>query len=140
MTMIDVRPGLRAYLLADPAIAAIVVDRCYPVILPQGEDRASIVYTRISAQGDYHMRGPSGLARPRIQIDSWAASVGEVSALSLAVKLRLEGFRGVMPWNGGSSSANVQGLFFESEFDDYDAASHHHRVSQDYFVWFEERA
>lgn len=140
MSMVDVRPGLRAYLLADGAIAALVGTRVYPVILPQGVTATSIVYSRISGQGDHHMQGASGLSRPRIQIDCWSLSADHAASLALAVKERIDGFRGAMPWGASSpqDSAEVLAIFFESERDDYDPDSKLYRVSHDYLVWFRE--
>jgi hypothetical protein len=133
----DLRPALRAFLLGDASIfdavgGALPVPRIFPVVLPQGVKDPSIVYTRISGQGDHHMQGASGLARPRYQIDAYARKAEDANALADLVKARLDGFRGAM------GAVNVQGVFFETERDDYQAESELHRVSRDYFIWFEE--
>lgn len=133
MTLADIRVGLRAHLLSDAAITAIVVDRVFPLKMPQGVTQASIVYARISGQGDHTMQGASGLARPRIQIASWAPSADVADALARLVKARIDGFRGQM---GGVA---VQGVFFDSEGDQYDDTTKLYGVRHDYFVWFEER-
>ncbi|MBV5268975.1 MAG: DUF3168 domain-containing protein, partial [Afipia sp.] len=72
--MKDLRPALRSFLLADAGIAAIVGTRVFPIKIPQGTPPkvSSIVYTRISGAGVYHMGGDSGLAMPRYQLDAWA--------------------------------------------------------------------
>lgn len=141
MTLADVRRGLRAYLLADNAIAALVGVRVYALKLPQGENRTSIVYSRISGLGDYHMQGPSGLSRPRVQIDCWAADIDQASVLADLVKERIEGFRGQMDYGSDSppDAIAVQGIFFDSEREDYDDTVKLSRVSRDYFIWFAER-
>lgn len=133
MTLADIRVGLRAHLLSDAAITAIVVDRVFPLKMPQGVTQASIVYARISGQGDHTMQGASDLARPRIQIASWAPSADVADALARLVKARIDGFRGQM---GGVA---VQGVFFDSEGDQYDDTTKLYGVRHDYFVWFEER-
>jgi hypothetical protein len=142
MTLADVRPGLRAYLLADSGISALVGGaRIYAVHLPQGETQASIVFSRISGLGDHHMQGPSGLARPRLQIDCWAASIDAAFALSNMVKERIDGFRGDMPYGANSPQdlITVRGVFFDSEREDYDDTAKLYRASCDYFIWFLER-
>ena len=142
MTLADVRHGLRAYLLGDSAISIVVgATRIYPIKLPQGQILPSIVYSRISGLGDHHMEGPSGLARPRIQIDCWAQSADAADNLARLVKDRIDGFRGAMPWgeNSPEEAIQVQGIFFESEREDYDDAVKLYRSSKDYFVWYEER-
>lgn len=141
MSLVDIRPGLRAYLLGDAAITALVGTRVYPVIAPQGQINSHLVYHMISNQGDRHMQGPSGLSRPRIQIDCWSQSFDQASVLGLEVKERLEGFRGLMPWgtNSPQQSVEVKGVFFDSERDDFDNDVKLFMISHDYIVWFEER-
>lgn len=137
----DIRPALRAFLLADPAVSSAVGGvRIYPLVLPQGQKLASIVYSRVSGQGDHHMQGPSGLTRPRFQIDAWAESLDAAVVLADLVKERIDGFRGVMPNTGSpSDDVNVQGVFFDTEREDFQPDIKMSRMSRDYIVWFEER-
>lgn len=140
MTLVDIRVGLRAYLLGSGAIAALVGQRVYPIKLPQGITASSIVYTKISGLGDHHMQGPSGLARNRVQVDSWAATGDAATALALLVKERLDGFHGSMLWGSNSpqASVTVRGIFFDNENEFYDDTAKLYRASQDYFVWYAE--
>jgi hypothetical protein len=148
MTLADIRVGLRARLIDDASVAALVDSgasadpryRIFPVRLPQGELRASVVYSRISGLGDHHMEGASGLTRPRVQIDCWAQSANAADELARLVKARLDGFRGDILWGDDSpeEAIKVQGIFFESEREFYDDVAKLYRVSHDYFVWFEQ--
>lgn len=134
MPIADLRLGLHAFLLADSNIAAAVAnERVYPLQLPQGVAFASIVYTRISGQGDYHMQGPSGLVRPRFQIDCWAPTIDAAVSLGNLVKSRIDGYSGPMDYNGGSIP--VQGVFMDNEFEDYDDDAKLYRSSRDYLIW-----
>ncbi|MPZ58440.1 MAG: DUF3168 domain-containing protein [Rhizobiales bacterium] len=138
MSIADIRPALRTFLLADSAVAAAVGGtRIYPVVLPQGQVLPSVVFARISGLGDHHMQGASGLTRPRMQIDAWARTADEASTLADLVKFRLDGDRS--PMGAGAAQVQVQGVFFDSERDDYDSESKLFRVSRDYFIWWEER-
>jgi len=149
MTLADVRVGLRALLLGDADIASAVDSgasaslryRIFALRLPQGELRASIVYSRISGQGDHHMQGPSGLARPRVQVDCWAQTADAADALARKVKARLDGYRGEVLWgeNSPQEAVPVKGIFFDSEREDYDETAKLFRSSKDYFIWFAER-
>lgn len=142
MTLADVRLGLRAYLLGDSAISTAVGGvRIYPIKLPQGQILASIVYSRISGLGDHHMQGASGLSRPRIQIDCWAPTADAADSLGRLVKERIDGFRGAMLWgeNSPEEAIQVQGIFLDSERDEFDADVNLYRSSKDFFIWFEER-
>jgi hypothetical protein len=134
MSIADIRPALRTFLLADPAISAAVGgERIYPTVLKQGQQEPSIVYNRVSNVGDYTTRAPSGLTRPRFQIDAWAKTPDQAEALADLVKDRLDGFAGMM------GSIRVQGVFFETERDDYAADINMFRTSRDYYIHFEER-
>lgn len=150
MTLQDLRVGLRAYLLDDATIAAAVDSgasaspryRIFSVKLPQGETRASIVYSRISGQGDHHMEGASGLNRQRVQIDCWASTMDAADLLARQVKERIDGYRGSMLWGEDSPAEAivVQGIFFDSEREDWETGPpDRFRSSKDYLIWFEER-
>lgn len=130
----DARPALRDFLMADASISdAVGGVRIYPVILQQGQRQPSLVYNRISDVGDYHMLGPSGLARPRFQIDAYAETQDLADTLNRLVKDRLDGFSGDM------GSVTVQGAFIDSLRDEYEQDSKLFRVSTDYIIWFNER-
>jgi hypothetical protein len=141
VTLVDLRPGLRAFLAADAAIAALVVSglltRIYPVKLPQGITAASIVYNEISGQGDHHNEGASGLVRVRMQIAAWAQTADAAHALFLAVKNRLDGYRG--PMGAGATLVTVQGAFVDSWRDVDDTVANLRGKAADYFLFFEER-
>ncbi len=132
----DIRPALRAFLLADTGIAAVVGTRVYPIKIPQGVNAASIVYTRISGRGIYHMGGPSGLAMPRYQVEAWAPKADDATTLANLIKDRIDGFRGVM--GAGAEAVTVQGVFLLDEREDYDDTAKLHRMSRDYAIDFEE--
>ena len=150
MTLADPRVGLVAYLVDDADIYATVEwgtplnsggQRIFPVVLPQGLKKTSIVFSRISGQGDHHMQGASGLNRTRMQIDSWAPTADGADLLARQVKERIDGYRGSMLWGEDSPAEAivVQGIFFDSEREDYDDVAKMYRSSKDYLVWYEER-
>lgn len=132
MTIRDWRVPLRAFLLTDATLAAAKV---YPLVLPQGL-QTGVVYQIISNIGEYNNDGPSGLARPRIQIDYYAKTSDGAWALARAGKDLISGYSG--PMGSGGSQINVQGVFLDSEGEEVDEASKLYRVRQDYFVTFEE--
>jgi uncharacterized protein DUF3168 len=134
MSVIDPRPGLRTFLLADPAISAAVGnERIFPIVLPHGITAPSVVYNRVSGIGDHHMQGASGLYQTRFQIDAWGMTQALANGLANMLKDRLDGFKGLM------GSVVCQGAFFNTEREDYDQESKLFRVSRDYLCWFEER-
>ena len=70
MTLVDVRFGLAELLTSNASINAIVNGRVFPVLMPQGETRDSVTYTRITELESYKMDGPSGLIAARFQFDA----------------------------------------------------------------------
>lgn len=138
-----IRKGLFAYLMDNPEISAMVAgEHIYPIRIPQGVVKDSITYQRISGFGDVHMQGPSGLSRPRIQIDCWSSSADRASSMADLVKLHLDGYRGVMPIGEESPPADgvtVQGVFYENERDLYDDSVGMYSLSRDYVFWFVEK-
>ena len=141
MTLADIRVGIRAHLLSNSDIAAIVGARVYPILIPQGGTGPCIVYSRISSNGDTHYTGPSGLAGIRVQIDCWATSVDTANTLANLVKEFLDGTSASILWGDASpaEAVIVQGMFFENMREDYDHATKMYRISADYSVWYAER-
>jgi len=137
MSLKDIRPGLRAFVLADAAVAALAATRMFPVKVPQGETRPSIVYNEISGIGDHHMDGASGLVQVRMQIASWAQTADLAHALHLAVKNRIDGYRG--PMGSGANEVQVQGVFIDSWRDVDDTVANLRGKLVDYFIWYAER-
>lgn len=140
--MKDIRPALRALLLGDATVSSLVGGvRIHNIRMPQGQKTASIVYNRISENGDYHMAGPSGLAHARFQIDSWALTADAAVALGNAVYDRLSGFRGPITWGSNSpvDQIEINGIFLDQGREDFDEVSELYRLSRDYIVWYAER-
>jgi hypothetical protein len=141
MSLVDIRLGFRAFLLEDPTIAGIVGQRIYDSQLPQGELRTGIVFTEVSSIGDHHMQGPSGLAQSRYQVDAWAPVPDNAADLALAIKLRLDGFRGAFTWGDQSPqfSVPIRGVFFQTARTSYDDGSKLFNKGADYIIVFGER-
>lgn len=135
--MKDIRPALYSFLLVDSTISGLVGgERIYPVKIPQGVKKTSVVYTRISGEGDYAMVGPTGYVRPRIQIAAWAPTANEADTLARAVKARIDGYSGAM--GSGASLVQVQGVFQADMREMWDEAAQLYGVMRDYFIHHEE--
>lgn len=127
-------PLVRTLLLSDAAIAALVGTRVYPTILPQASTFPAITYQRISRipVAD-HLSDVGALARPRVQVDSWAGTRDGAEALGEAVRRKLNGYRGPV-----AGSEDVQMIQLDAVRDLYDDDVKLHRHSADYFVFHEE--
>jgi hypothetical protein len=138
----DIRPALRAYLLADNAISQAVGGvRIYPTVLPQGIKAPSIVYNVISEITDHVTTGASGLVMVRMQLDAYATTPDAADELARAVKLRIDGFSGPMPYGSNSppDAVEVQGIFAETARSGYQPEPELYRSSRDFLIWFAER-
>jgi len=128
----EVEEAMRALLLADPAVSALVAARIYPAPLPQGPTLPALCYQRISATRTRSQEGPSGRARARFQVDAWASTYDAARAAAAAVRRACDGFRGVV------SGVELQEVQLATDRDLYEPDVQLHRVSADYFVAHEE--
>jgi hypothetical protein len=85
---------LRALMLADPKLAALVSGRVDWGERPQADAVPSVVLTAISPGEVYHMRGRSNWCGARVQIDIFAADYGGGNATAEAVRDLLSGYFG----------------------------------------------
>lgn len=140
--MKDIRPALRAFLLADGDVSSAVgASRIYPGTLPQGVTLPSIVQNLITEGSDYHMQGDSGLMQARIQVDSWALTQDLAVSLAALVYDRLSGHRGTIAFGSNSPQETivVQGVFHDQGRDDYDATAKLHSRRRDFLFWYAAR-
>lgn len=128
--------ALRAFILADTAIAALVGTRMYPIQLPQNPTLPAIRFFRASGTRPQSTTGPLGQSNPRFQIDSYAISFEAANNLSELIRKRLDGYRGP----AGSEDDFIQGAFFETERDFWEAEPlpGMYVASRDYMIWFRE--
>lgn len=142
--MVEITRALRAFLLADAAIATAVGTRIYPQKLPQNATYPAITILRVSAIRLNVLHGKASLARPRYQIDCWMWEKSGISAfdvaqeLGAAVRARLEGYTGVMTDPVTSPPTDYHtGVTFDDERDlfDPDVNGGYFRHSADYFIW-----
>lgn len=124
--------ALRAYVLADPAIAAAVGQRMYPRRLPQGPTLPALVYLRVDTRREHDMDGPDGLPRPRVQVTAWAANVQAATELAALVRVRLDGYRGA--WG----DVTVGSCLCVGERDLDDPETGRSAVAQDYMIQYQE--
>jgi len=132
--------GVRAALLADSAVAAIVASRIYPIgNLPQAVPTdttkwPAISYQRISGHPErIESEGETYEQTQRVQIDCWAATYDAVHTLARLVSLALRKARG---GTFGGQEWMLGILTPGGDF--YEADTKLHRVSLDWKVTFRE--
>lgn len=81
----DMQAALRARLLADASVAALVGTRVSWVERPQGDALPAVTLTTIAGDRDQHLKGFTGMRSTTVQADCWASGYGQARALAEAV-------------------------------------------------------
>jgi Protein of unknown function (DUF3168) len=131
--------------LAD--VIALAGSRVYLDKAPQGDPYPVVVVQLIDDPDDYHLRGPDGARRARVQVDVYAHESSGVDAYDQATMLAeaingdglgpdatgLSGFIGTI----GSLGLEVTGCFRIDRVRGYEAEDMRElRIRQDYYVHF----
>jgi hypothetical protein len=136
---VSVEEAVREHLLAAAGVSALVGTRVYMLRLPQHETLPSVRVQLVDEPKNYHLRGPSGATRARVQVDAYAEAAGgadpyaTATAVADAVDAALSG----QVFNAGSPvSLRITGAMRDGRrpFDEPDELRQV-RVSQDYIVW-----
>ncbi len=83
--MADFQASIRARLIADSAVAAVVGARVHWVERPQLSGLPAITLQTVSDPRPQHLKGNDGARATRVQVDCWSAKYAD--ALSLARKV-----------------------------------------------------
>lgn len=117
----NVEQQVRAVLVANAGVAALVVARIYPLLMPQGVILPAISYQRVATAPLDDLEGTQNHEWVRVQIDCWDNDYAGVKALAAAVRTALQ----ITP---------VYGQLL-TELDDYDNEEKLFRVIQDFNIW-----
>lgn len=111
---------LLTYLKTQSTITDIVgsgsAARIRPLRLMQSDSLPAIRYVFPFGDSVEHLGGGSGLGKPHLQVDCYAASYGAANALAEAVRLVLQAFRGTM------GSTFVNGVSLVNRLEQYEDA------------------
>lgn len=122
---------LRSYLLADPAVTALVGQRMHPESLPQNVTYPALSFAQVSAVRERDLCGPAGFAHPRVTINSWAETYAVAHQLATAVRQALDGFHGEAFVPAGVRIGSVR---IDNELDGDEPEIGLYRVLQDYII------
>jgi len=117
---------LRAILVADPDVAAIIGSRAYQGRLPREPTFPAIVYQMISRPQD----GLTGIVQARMQYTCMAESWREAADLADAARCCLHGYRGVR------DGARIEYIQYAGQHDDYDETTGIHWIPVDMIVTY----
>ena len=117
---------LRAILVADPDVAAIIGSRAYQGQLPREPTFPAIVYQMISRPQD----GLTGIVQARMQYTCMAESWRDAADLADEVRCCLHGYRGVR------DGARIEDVRYAGQHDDYDETTGIHWIPVDVIVTY----
>lgn len=123
--------ALRALLVGDVAVTALVGQRVYWGTIPQGSAAPSVAMYVITRLSSYTMQGSDGLEESRIQIDVRDTELARAWQVRDAIKSLISGYRGTV------QGIALQGLFLVSERQRFESigSESFHTVSMDVQVW-----
>jgi hypothetical protein len=84
------------YLMARPALAALIGTRLYPLTVPQDITQPAIAYQRISTVRNLAHDGPLTVVTARIQYTCMANTYANLKAVTAALIAALNGYTGMM--------------------------------------------
>ena len=121
---LDFENMLRNTLLGSTALTAIVGNKVFPMVMPQGTLLPAVSFQKISGVPANCLYGPTGLEEITVQIDAWAMSLSVVKNMAKAI-------RAVMPTTGVTWGARLT-----MDEDLFDAEAKVYRICMSYDVWF----
>ena len=95
----------------------------------------AVTYQRVDGDRESGMTAEHGMAHPRIQVDSWAATYAGVKAVATQVRGALQRYAGTV------AGVTILDSFLERDTDLYEPGTggvDYYRVSMDYLIWHRE--
>lgn len=125
-----VEAALRAYLVGNSGVHALVGERVYTQTMPQDGQLPAITFQRVSTVA-VNSRADNSFGQVRVQIDGWADSDWETKALRAAIRSAMKGFK-------MASGPRVSGARLRDSRDLHDQETRRWRVLMDYMIWCDE--
>lgn len=117
-----IESDVRAVLVADAAVVALVVDRVAAGVIPEGEIRPYITYQLVTGQRPGSLSAHGTLRNARIQLSCWSPSYGVAKQIAQAVQDAIE-------------ASVLFDVVFIGDVELYDAETALHYVVLDYSIW-----
>ena len=99
-------------LLADPAVAAVILNRVYPVIAPASAALPFVTWRRQAVQREQTLSGPLGMPTVSLAVDMYAETYEGVRELADTIRASLDGWTGAM---GNYVSVRLVSLINEAD-------------------------
>ena len=121
---VDFEIVLLRTLREDAGLSALVGNKVFALVIPQGTKLPCITFQRIGGMPANTLSGHSGLEEIDLQIDVWARDYDDAKAIAKAV-------RSAMPPSGPQFGAHLS-----EDQDLYEDGTNYFRVSMEFKVWF----
>lgn len=122
--MTSLHGAIRALLVADTSVKALVSTRIYPMVMPLDVTLPAMSIHEISGAEN----AITGHGFPRYQISCWATSFATGDAMKTAVKNCLNRYKGV------ASGNHIKNISFMGSMDDYEQDTKIYHASLDFQV------
>ena len=106
--------AISTVLLSDPAVAAVVGQRIYPVLAPATAELPLMTWRRSGVQRSHTLSGPMGMPTVLLSIELFALTYEAVRDLADRVRRALDGYGG-----SPSDSVLVSNVSLDNETDGY---------------------
>lgn len=133
----DVGQSLYQQLAWYSGLGALVGDRIYLGVVPQGKPRPAVTYKQISKRPIKAMGSSPTLKPYRFQVTAWALKDYEAKAVAEQVEACLADFSGTL----GTTGVTVQRIYLDDQVDlidhDNQANQTNYGVATDFIIWAE---
>ncbi len=148
--------ALRTILLADPAVAALIDDRVYPleaavamIVNPADASAAMRPYLPFTtyqrttpSKPEMTLSGPSGLCQFTILLETWGDTFDGAQAVAAAIGAALNGYHGTVNISSGATAGTVNVNSADLTDTDSDTVGNEdgsgspiYQISQQFSVW-----
>ena len=123
LTGADFEAVFLSVLQGNAALKALVGDRVFALIIPDGTYLPCVTFQRISGMPANTVGGRSGREEIEMQVDVWARTYAEAKAVTKAV-------RDAVPARGA-----VFGAHLIQDSDTYESETNYYRITMEYTCW-----
>jgi hypothetical protein len=120
--------ALRAKIIGDAAVTALIGSKCYPVVVPQKAAVPFVILSVVNVDPTDTKTGVSTTDVFRIQVDSYAASYDACQDLDKKVRDSIDKYMGT------SSSIYIDGVRYLTSQDSFEDEPGEYRRISDYIV------
>lgn len=123
-----IEEALKTLITTGPAFVTLAGLAVYPGHIPQDAPLPAVAYQVVTSESNPTHDGAGKLMMRHVQFTIDAKAYSEVKAIAVALRVRLDGYRGTV------DGCRIGAVLWENEFDGYGEASLLENIRQDYLV------